>query len=100
MTIFLGQGITKSRFFKIFKSRYLIEFLRYGSNFWHVIISLIGFKITFSNIRSRGAPCWISRGWRLAPPPGLKFPSQTLGLKGLSCVTYCMGSFSKLKIAW
>ena len=29
----------------------------------------IGFKITFSNIRSHGAPLLISRGWRLAPPP-------------------------------
>ena len=83
MTIFVGQGMTKSRYLKIFKSQYLVEFLRYGSNFWHVIISLIGFKITFSNIRSHGAPCWNYRGWRLAPPPGLKLPSQTPGLKGL-----------------
>ena len=72
--------MTKSHYLKIFKSQYLVEFLRYGSNFGHVIISLIGFKITFSNIRSHGAPCRISRGWRLAHPSGLKLPSQTMGL--------------------
>ena len=28
----------------------------------------MGFKITFSNIRSHGVPLLISRGWRLAAP--------------------------------
>ena len=32
---------------------------------------------------SHGAPLLISRGWRLAPPPGFSKLSQTLGLKGL-----------------
>ena len=87
MAIFVGQGMTKCRYLKIFKLQYLVEFLRYGPNFLHVIIALIGFKITFSNIWSHGTPCLISRGWRLVPPaPGLKLPSQTLGLKGLSLV--------------
>ena len=49
----------------------------------HVIITFIGFKITFCNIRSHGAPLLISRGWRLAPPPGLLTLRNTLGLKGL-----------------
>ena len=68
--ISVGQGMTKSHYLKIFKSQYLVEFLRYGYNFLHVIITFIGFKITFSNIRSHGAPLLISKGWRLAPPPG------------------------------
>ena len=67
--IFVGQGMTKSHFLQIFKCQYLVEILRYGSNFLHVIITFIGFKITFSNIRSHGTPLLISRGWRLAPPP-------------------------------
>ena len=29
-TIFVGQGTTKSHYFKILKSQYLSEFLRYG----------------------------------------------------------------------
>ena len=33
--IFVGQGVTKSRYLKIFKSQYLGEFLRYGPDFWH-----------------------------------------------------------------
>ena len=70
MTIFVGQGMTKSRYLKIFKSQYLVEFLRYGYNFFNVITTFIGFKITFSNIRSHVAPLLISKGWRLAPPPG------------------------------
>ena len=52
-----------------------------------MIITFIGFKITFSNIMSHGAPLLISRGWRLAPPPGFSKLSQTLGLKGLTSVT-------------
>ena len=60
--------MTKSHYLKIFKSQYLVEFLRYGYNFLHVIITFIGFKITFSNIRSHGAPLLISKGWGLAPP--------------------------------
>ena len=61
MAISVGQGMTKSRYLKIFKSQFLIKFLRYGYNFWHVIITFIGFKITFSNIRSHRAPLMISR---------------------------------------
>ena len=76
MSIFVGQGMTISRYIQIFNSIYLIKFLRYGQKFLHVITTLIGFKITFSNIRSHGAPCLIS-------PLGLKLQSQTLGLKGL-----------------
>ena len=55
--------MTKSHFLKIFKCQYLVEILRYGSNFLHLIITFIGFKITFSNIRSHSAPLLISRGW-------------------------------------
>ena len=85
MAIFAGQGMTKYHFLEIFKCQYLVEILRYGSNFLHVIITFIGFKITFSNIRCHGAPWLISRGWRLAPPPpGLVTLRNTLGLKGLS----------------
>ena len=52
-----------------------------------VIITFMGFKITFSNIRSHIAPLLISRRWQLAPlPPGFSQRSQTLGLKGLSLI--------------
>ena len=63
--IFVGQGMTKSHCLHIFKCQYLIEIVRYGGNFLHVIITFIGFKITFSNIRSHDTPLLISRGWRL-----------------------------------
>ena len=66
--IFIGQGMTKSHLLPIFKCQYLVEILRYGSNFLHVIITFIGFKITFSHIRSHGTPLLISRGWDLARP--------------------------------
>ena len=33
-----------------------------------MIKTFIGFKITFSNIRSHSAPLLISWGWHLAPP--------------------------------
>ena len=79
--IFVGQGMTKSQLLPIFKCQYLVGILRYGSNFLHVIITFIGFKIPLSNIRSHCAPLLISRGWRLAPPPGFLTVSQTLGLK-------------------
>ena len=62
MAIFVGQGMTKCRYLKIFKLQYIVEFLRYGPNFLHVIIVLICFKITFSNIRSQSPPCLISWG--------------------------------------
>ena len=75
--------MTKSHCLHIFKCQYLIEILRYGANFLHVIITFIGFKITFSNIRSHGAPLLISRGWRLAPPPGFLTLRNTSGLIGL-----------------
>ena len=39
--IFVGQGITKSQFLEIFKCQYLIEILRYASNFLHVIMTFI-----------------------------------------------------------
>ena len=68
MEIFVHQGTTKSCNLKIFKSQYLSEFLRYGPDFLHVIINFIGFKITFSNMGSHGAPSLISRGWSNPPP--------------------------------
>ena len=72
--------MTKSHLLPIFKCQYLVGILRYGSNFLHVIITFIGFKITFSNIRSHGAPLLESRGWRLAPPLVFDPPSD-LGFK-------------------
>ena len=63
MAIFLGQGETKSHYLKIFKSQYLIEFLRYKTDFLHVLIDFIGFKITFRNMGSHGPLSLISGGW-------------------------------------
>ena len=37
--IFVGQGMKKSHFLQIFKCQYLVEILRYVSNFWQVIIT-------------------------------------------------------------
>ena len=51
MTIFVGQGTTKSRYLEIFKSQHLSDFLRYGPDFLHVIITL-DFKITLTNMGS------------------------------------------------
>ena len=67
--IFIDQGTTKSHYLKIFKSQYLSEFLRYGPDFLHVIINLIGFKMIFSNMGAHGAHSLIS-GWgpKCAPP--------------------------------
>ena len=64
----MGQGKTKSHYLKIFKSQYLVAYLRYGPIFFHVIITFIDFEKAFCNIRSQGAPLLIFRGWRLAPP--------------------------------
>ena len=65
MAISVSQGKKKSQKLKFFKSQYLAEFLRQGPKILHGIITFIGFKITFSNIRSHGPPLLISRGWRL-----------------------------------
>ena len=89
--------MTKSHLLPIFKCQYLVEILRYGSNFLHVIITFIGFKITFSNIRSHGAPLLISRGWRLAPPPGLLTLRNTLALKGLKYLKGFYGILGEFK---
>ena len=83
MAILAGQGKTKSHKLKFFKSRYLTEFLRQGPKILHVIITFIGFKITFSNIGSHMTPQLISRRGRSAPPPRISQLSQTSGLKGL-----------------
>ena len=45
--IFVDQGMIKSRNQKLFKYQYLSEFLRYGPEFLHVIINLVGFKFFF-----------------------------------------------------
>ena len=73
--------MTKSHLLPIFKCQYFVKILRYGSNFLHVIITFIGFKITFSNIRYPGTPLLISRGWRLAPPPQTFDPPKYVGFK-------------------
>ena len=62
MAIFVGQGMTKSRNLKILIFQYLSKFLRYGPDFLHVIINIIGYKNLFSNMVSHGAPSLISRG--------------------------------------
>ena len=57
MAIFVGLGTTKSCYVQNLKSQYLDEFLRYWSDFLHVIID---FKITFRNMGSYGVPSFIS----------------------------------------
>ena len=59
----------KSCYLKIVKSQYLSQFLSYGPDFLPVIINLIGFKITFSNMGAHSAPSLISGGkpkWHVA----------------------------------
>ena len=41
MAILVGQGMTKSRNLKIFKSQYLSEFLRYEPDILNVIINFM-----------------------------------------------------------
>ena len=81
MAIFVGQGKTKSCYLKNFIFQYLVEFLRYGPNFCHVIIPLTDFKITFCKIRSRDAPCLISRGVALSPTSWVLIAISDLGLE-------------------
>ena len=50
----------KSCYLKIFKSQYLSEFLSYGLDFLHVIITFIGIKITICNMGSHSTPLLIS----------------------------------------
>ena len=70
MAISVSQGKTKSQKLKFFKSRYLTEFLRQGPKILHVIITFIGFKISFSNMGSEMTPSLISQGGPLRPPHG------------------------------
>ena len=44
MAIFVGQGMTKCRYLKIFIWQYLVEFLRYGPKFLQVIITFISLQ--------------------------------------------------------
>ena len=60
MAILVGQGMTKSRNLKIFKSQYLSEFLRYEPDILYVIMNFICLKITFSNMGSHGTLSLIS----------------------------------------
>ena len=48
-----------------------------------MIINLIGFKITFSNMGAHGAPSFISGGWPKLPPPTFSSESETSPLIGL-----------------
>ena len=48
MTIFVGQGMTKSRYLKIFKSQYLLEFMQYDHNFFK------GFMLRSRNLGLQG----------------------------------------------
>ena len=64
--IFVGNGKTKSRYFKVYKSQYLIESFKYGQ----LIGTFIGFKITFRSMGSHGAPSliYIALVLRTSPP--------------------------------
>ena len=75
--------MTKSPNLKNFKSQYRSKFVRYGTDFLHVIIILIGFKISFINTGSQKDPLLISRLWCLAPAKRVSYLSQASGLKGL-----------------
>ena len=85
MTISVGQGTTKSRYLKIFKSQYLSEFLRYRPDFLHVIITFIGFQITFSIMGSYNTPPFISEVVSNCPfTHAFSAESETLALTGLT----------------
>ena len=69
MAISGSQGKTKSHKQKFFQSRYLAEFLTQGPKILYVIITFIGFKITFSNMGPKATPSLISKGGYQMPPP-------------------------------
>ena len=78
MAISVSQGKSKSQKLPFFKFRYLTEFLKKGPKILHVIITFIGFKITFSDIRSHDTPLFISRGWRLGMNLSVKILQESL----------------------
>ena len=82
MAIFIGQGKTISHKLKFFKSQCLAEFSRQVPRILHVMITFIGFKVTFSNIGSHKSPLLISA------PPRISQLSQTSGPKGLRNVNF------------
>ena len=59
---FVGKGTIKSRNLKTLKYQYLSKFLKYGPEFLHEIIDLIGFKQKICKKVSHGTPSLISRG--------------------------------------
>ena len=65
--IFVDRGTTKSPYLKIFKSQYFYEFFRYWSDFLHVIINPIVFKICGDSHHSFFNPEAAQNG----PPPHL-----------------------------
>ena len=81
--IFVGQGTTKYCKPQISKSQYLSDCLRYGLNFFHLIINFKCFKITFSSIKSYTAPSFLFGGCVKMTVPEYSSESKTLPLTGL-----------------
>ena len=71
-SIFIGQVESKSQSDEIFQS-----------NFLHVNLTFIDFKITFSNMGSQEAFSSISGGWALSAPPTISWDSETPLMIGL-----------------
>ena len=68
--IFVGQGTTKSHH----QESLNLIFVNFGPNFL-LVITIIGFKITFDNMEYHGTPPFISGGWsesETSPLTGLK----------------------------
>ena len=66
---------------KMAKSQYLVQFLRYGPDFLHVILIFLAFKPTLSNVQSHCTTLMISRGWHFMPLPQVFIASSDLGLE-------------------
>ena len=60
-----------------------------------MIITFIGFKITFSNIRSHSTPLLISRGVALGAPPRVFVAISDLGFKRVKRVKRVKGKGQK-----
>ena len=80
--IFVGQGMTKSHFLQIFNCQYLVEILRYGSNFFACDNNFYRFQKNFKQHKvSRPSFIYFQEVALSAPPPRVFDPPSDVGFK-------------------